>query len=111
LPWALPITFSPALGGNFLNRIDGAGVYIDWTKALTDSFCRDHGAYAYRGLARAMTAALCRNRAESLTDVKGMGNRKPWRHKKVLLEAIRIWAEEELCYGASEACFKREASN
>ena len=37
-----------------------------------------------RDLARAMTAALGRKGSESLTDVKEMENRKPWRHKKVL---------------------------
>ncbi len=36
-----------------------------------------------RDLARAITAALGRTGAsESLTDVKEMENRKPWRHKK-----------------------------
>jgi hypothetical protein len=75
------------------------------------------GAGEYRDLGRAMTAALCRKLAgESWTDVKEMENRKPWRHKKVPMDAIRssrIWSrkvEEELCYGASQACFEGEAS-
>jgi hypothetical protein len=69
------------------------------------------------GQRRLVTAALCPKRAgESLTDVKEMENRKPWRHKKVPMDAIRssrIWSrkvEEELCYGASQACFEGEAS-
>jgi hypothetical protein len=69
-----------------------------------------------------VTAALCPKRAdESLTDVKEtnvkeMENRKPLRHKKVPMDAIRssrIWSrkvEEELCYGASQACFEGDAS-
>jgi hypothetical protein len=82
-----------------------------------DSFCHDRGGDEYRDLARAMTAALCPKRAgESLTDAKEMENRKPQRHKKVPMDAIRssrIWSrkvEEELCYGASQACFEGEAS-
>jgi Domain of unknown function (DUF6398) len=34
--------------------------------ALTDAFCRDHLNEDYRGLARAMTAALCRKRPSPL---------------------------------------------
>jgi hypothetical protein len=86
-------------------------------RALMDSFCHDRGGEEYRDLARAMTAAICPKLAgESLTDVKEMENRKPWRHKKVPMDAIRssrIWSrkvEEELCYGASQACFEGEAS-
>ena len=77
----------------------------------------NRGGDEYRDRARAVTAALCRKRAgKSLTDVKEMENRKPCRHKKVPMDAIRssrIWSrkvEEELCYGASQACFEGEAS-
>src|SRR4051812_45756618 len=35
--------------------------------ALTDAFCRDHLDDEYRGLARAMIAALCRKRPSPLT--------------------------------------------
>lgn len=46
--------------------------------------------------------------SESLTEVKEMENRKPWRHKKVLIDAIRssrIWSKESR--GGALLCRKR----
>jgi hypothetical protein len=46
----------------------------DAVAALTDTFCCDKLDDEYRGLARAMTAALCRKRPSPLTS----GQRRTW---------------------------------
>jgi uncharacterized protein DUF6398 len=46
----------------------------DAVAALTDTFCCDKLNDEYRGLARAMTAALCRKRPSPLTS----GQRRTW---------------------------------